>query len=140
MRIECFKNKRISKLLKTKDKYIQAGRVLSKKQEEIEQELKKLALQVQKIKDVVTPLVNEKIKELNLSELDEVAKVSVVGDEIELEVYDVVEEFTKNYLKKKREQANAQKSNTEGENKDESSSNLGQGGDNKEGTAENKEG
>jgi len=78
MRIECFKNKRISKLLKTKDKYIQAGRVLSKKQEEIEQELKKLALQVQKIKDVVTPLVNEKIKELNLSELDEVAKVSLL--------------------------------------------------------------
>lgn len=140
MRIECFKNKRISKLLKTKDKYIQEGRVLSKKQEEIEVELKKLALQVQKIKDEVTPLVNEKIKEIGLSELDEVAKVSVVGDEIEMEIYDVVEEFTKNYLKKKREQANAQKSNTEGENKDESSSNLGQGGDNKEGTAENKEG
>lgn len=95
-------HKELFNLLKDKNKLIEEGRKISVKIESLETQRNKLALQVQKIKDKVIPIVKG-IVDGQLGEFEEISEVRAlpVINEVEIETYDQVEQF-KEYLTEKK--------------------------------------
>jgi len=89
-------------LLTKKDKLVNEGRELSKQIEDLETERNKLALQIQKVKDKVIPIVQKEM-EGKLGEYEEISEVKTTEDgQVDIAIYDQVEQF-KEYLKEKKD-------------------------------------
>lgn len=91
------KSKELSKALKEKEKLVNDGRDITKQIEKLEADRRKIGLQIQKIKDKVIPLVG-KLMEGKLAEFEEISTVEPKGDDIDIQVINVVEGFKKDYL------------------------------------------
>lgn len=100
-----FQNKELYDYLQEKDKLVAEAREKSKQIEDLESERNKIALQVQKIKDKVIPIVEE-ITEGQLGEWEAIEEVKPTENENEVEVttFDQVEEYKKFLLEKKNEE------------------------------------
>jgi hypothetical protein len=99
-----FKNKEIVELLTKKETLVIEGREVTKKIEELENDRRKIGLQIQKVKDKVIPMVN-KLMEGNLKEFEEIGTVEVKDGELDISIVDVVENFKRDYKEAKNKTA-----------------------------------
>jgi len=97
------KNKELSALLVKKSGLVDQGRELSKAIEKLENDRRKVGLQIQKLKDKILPLV-AKLTIDKLVEFEEISTVDIKGDEIEIKTFNVVDDFKKDYLEAKKKQ------------------------------------
>ncbi len=97
------KNKELSALLIKKSGLVDQGRELSKAIEKLENDRRKVGLQIQKLKDKILPLV-AKLTIDKLVEFEEISTVDIKGDEIEIKTFNVVDDFKKDYLEAKKKQ------------------------------------
>lgn len=107
MRTIIITNKEIFDGLKEKDKLVDEGRKISVKIESLEAERNTKAMQVQKVKDRVIPLIEEEIKKQELGEFEAVGDVvpGKILNDVEIEVFDQVEQYKEYILEKKKEDA-----------------------------------
>jgi len=82
---------------------VDQGRELSKAIEKLENDRRKVGLQIQKLKDKILPLV-AKLTIDKLVEFEEISTVDIKGDEIEIKTFNVVDDFKKDYLEAKKKQ------------------------------------
>jgi hypothetical protein len=99
-----FKNKEIVELLTKKETLVKEGREVTKKIDELENDRRKIGLQIQKVKDKVIPLVN-KLMEGNLKEFEEIGTVEVKDGELDISIVDVIENFKRDYKEAKNKTA-----------------------------------
>ncbi len=99
-----FKNKEIVELLTKKETLVIEGREVTKKIEELENDRRKIGLQIQKVKDKVIPMVN-KLMEGNLKEFEEIGTVEVKDGELDISIVDVIENFKRDYKEAKNKTA-----------------------------------
>jgi len=107
-------HKELFSLLKDKEKLVTEGRNLSTRIESLETQRNKLALQVQKIKDKIVPILKE-LTDGQLAEFEEVSEVHTLPilNQVEITTYDQLEQF-KEYLKeKKRENSDSEPQSTD---------------------------
>lgn len=105
-------NKELFGLLKDKEKLVNEGRKISVKIESLETQRNKLALQVQKIKDKIIPIVMKET-EGKLGKYEDITEVitTPVINEVEIHIYDELEQFKKfldEKIAKKNETANSE--------------------------------
>ena len=101
------KNDILKKLLEEKDVLVKEGRVLTVQIEKLEQDRAKIGMQIQKKKDKVIPLVEKLKKEgkIVLGEYDDIESVSVISGEIEVKIFNHLEEFKKAFAEKNKKVA-----------------------------------
>jgi seryl-tRNA synthetase len=85
---------KITNLLLKKEALVKDGRELSKQIESMEQERNKLALQIQKIKDKLTPFTKS-IKKEHLGKYEDIESIDIDGDNIVIKPFDYIEEYKK---------------------------------------------
>jgi len=109
-------NKDLYKLLTDKDKLVNEGREISKQIDDLEKERNKLAMQIQKLKDKVIPIVQKEM-EGKLNEYEEISEVksTEVEGEVEISTYDQVEQF-KEFLKEKKAESKPEETTEPDEN------------------------
>lgn len=90
------KNKTLVDLLIKKGALIDDARAISKKIEELENDRRKVGLQVQKLKDKIIPLVHKETKDL-LGEYEEISEVEPKDGEVIIKTVDVLENFKRDY-------------------------------------------
>jgi hypothetical protein len=96
------KQKKLVGLLNEKDILVTSGRAISKDIEKLENDRRKVGLQIQKLKDKILPMVDELTKD-KLQEFEEITAVNVHSeDEIEVLVTNVIEDFKKAYIEQKQ--------------------------------------
>lgn len=96
------KNKSLVGLLKEKDVLVTGGRAISKEIEKLENDRRKVGLQIQKLKDKILPMV-EKLTKDSLQGFEEITQVDIKNDEeVEISVINVVDEFKKTYIEQKQ--------------------------------------
>lgn len=103
-------NNTLKKLLEEKDELVTQGRALTVEIEKLEKERAKIGLQIQKKKDKVIPIV-EKMKnsgDIPLEEYDEIESVSIVKGEVEVKLFNHMEEFKKAYAEKVAKEKDSQ--------------------------------
>lgn len=90
-------HKELYDLLNQKSKLVEAGRALTKKIDDLETERNKVGLQIQKLKDVIIPLV-ESIMAKSLGEFEMITTVEVDKEkkhQIIINYIDQIEEYKK---------------------------------------------
>ncbi len=90
------KNKTLVDLLLKKGALIDDARAISKKIDDLENDRRKVGLQVQKLKDKIIPLVQKETKDL-LGEFEEISEVSPKDGEVIITTVDVLENFKRDY-------------------------------------------
>lgn len=96
------KSKKLVGLLKEKDVLVTEGRAISKDIEKLENDRRKVGLQIQKVKDKILPMVDELMKD-KLQGFEEITTVDIKSeDEVEILVTNVVEDFKKAYIEQKQ--------------------------------------
>ncbi len=99
------KNKKLVGLLKEKDVLVTEGRAISKEIDKLENDRRKVGLQIQKIKDKILPMVDEITKD-KMQEFEEITTVNIKSeDEVEISVTNVIEDFMKAYVEQKQNPA-----------------------------------
>jgi len=99
------KNKKLVGLLKEKDVLVTEGRAISKEIDKLENDRRKVGLQIQKIKDKILPMVDEITKD-KMQEFEEITTVNIKSeDEVEISVTNVIEDFKKAYVEQKQNPA-----------------------------------
>jgi hypothetical protein len=106
MREETFDHNKIKGLVEEKKDLVTKGRVLSQEIEEKQEELKKLGMKVQKVKDKLIPAVEKDIEpDIDLDEFEEIYSIDLNEDgEVVVNVNDRVEEFKQSYRDQKEKQ------------------------------------
>jgi hypothetical protein len=99
------KNKKLVGILKEKDVLVTEGRAISKEIDKLENDRRKVGLQIQKIKDKILPMVDE-ITKGKMQEFEEITTVNIKSeDEVEISVTNVIEDFKKAYIEQKQNPA-----------------------------------
>lgn len=99
------KSKKLVDLLKKKKELTEKVKEITEKMEEQDKERRKLALQVQKIKDKVIPEVRNKVYP-TLGEFEEVESFDIKKDSedvVEVKILDRIDEFKKTYIVAKKQ-------------------------------------
>lgn len=93
-------NTTLKKLLEEKEALVNEGRSLTVEIEKIEKERAKIGMQIQKRKDKIIPLVEKEVKpKLGVYEDIETVTINKAG-EVEVKVFNHLEEFKKAYAEK----------------------------------------
>jgi len=92
-------NDKLKVLLEQKEVLVAEGRALTVKIEKLEKERAKVGMQIQKVKDKVIPLV-EKLVKPNLKEYEDIETVTLEKGEIEVKVFNHLDEFKKAYAER----------------------------------------
>lgn len=92
-------NAKLVVLLKQKDLLVTQGRKLTIEIEKLEKERAKVGMQIQKVKDRVLPIVDKEVKP-KLGEYEDIETVALVNGEIEVKIFNHLEEFKKAYAEK----------------------------------------
>lgn len=106
IRTHYFEDEQVLKQLIRKDKYIAELRKLHDEHLEIEKKGAVLENKIQKIKEIVQPLAEEYVKEIDLSDVEIVAQIVAEDGKIRCDIYDQVEGYKEQILenKKKKEE------------------------------------
>jgi len=100
------KNERLYKILEKKDVVLAKARATKGEADKLQEKLQKYGLEINKFKEKLFPLV-KKIKEGmkdDLNEFEEFETVEAIEGEIEIVIFDMVEEYKDVIRAKKREQ------------------------------------
>jgi recombinational DNA repair ATPase RecF len=98
-------NNTLKKLLEEKEELVTQGRALTGDIEKLEKERAKIGMQIQKRKDKIIPLVEKAVKPL-LGEYEDIETVTInKSGEVEVKVFNHMEEFKKAYAEKFAPQA-----------------------------------
>jgi len=108
------KDDKIKGLLEKKEKTVNEGKVLATEYGNIEEELKKVGLRLQKVKDKIIPLVKGCYKDMDLTETEDVTSVAIVDGEVVAEITDAVAFYKENYLKQKYEKPKTENTGSKG--------------------------
>lgn len=96
------KNDKLKVLLQQKEVLVTQGRQLTTEIEKLEKERAKVGMQIQKVKDKVIPMV-DKMKEsglIVLGEYDDIETIGLDNGEIEVKIFNHLDEFKKAYAEK----------------------------------------
>lgn len=103
MRKHKFENDKIVKILEKKAPLIEEGRNLSKQMDDLNKDLHKIGLKVQKLKDKTAHLMEK--ESITLGEFEYIASIDTKDGQVVLEIVDAIEEYKAAYRKKVAEQA-----------------------------------
>jgi len=110
IRTHYFEDEQVLKQLLRKDKYINELKKLHAEHVEIEKKGAVLENKIQKIKELVQPLAEGYVKEIELSDFEVVVQITAEDGKIRCDIYDQVEGFKEQILenkKKKEEEINS---------------------------------
>ena len=93
----------IKDLIIKKGEIVTRGREITKQKEELDTELNKCGLQVNKINDKLIPLVNG--YGIELGEFEQIESVKLEGEELVVSIFDQVEEYKEAILEAKKKKA-----------------------------------
>lgn len=97
------KNDKLYKILEEKNKVLKEAREVNDKNKILTEELQKYGLELNKYKEKLFPLVDKIKEEIELGEFEEIETVEPVDGEIELIIFDAIEEYKDMYRIKKAE-------------------------------------
>ena len=97
------KNDKLYKILEEKNVVLAEAREVNDKVKILNEELQKYGLELNKYKEKLFPLVDKIKEEIELSEFEEIETVEPVNGEVELIIFDAIEEYRDMYRIKKAE-------------------------------------
>lgn len=103
MRKHEFENKKIVDILLKKEPLIKEGRELSKKIDDLNKDLHKIGLKVQKLKDKTAHLMEK--ESITLGEFEYISAIDTKNGKVVLEVVDAIEEYKSAYRKRVAEES-----------------------------------
>lgn len=100
-RIIKVESEEIKDLITKKGEIVTKGRELNAQKEEIETELNKAGLQINKLNDKLIPMVHE--LGIELGEFEQIESIKIEENELVVTIFDQVEEYKAAILKEKEE-------------------------------------
>ena len=109
VRTHYFEDEQILKQLLRKDKYKKELKKLYEEHLEIEKKGAVLENKIQKIKEIVVPLAEEYVREIELSDMEIVVNIDAEDGKVRCDIYDQIEGFKEQIVenKKKKEELEA---------------------------------
>jgi hypothetical protein len=97
-RVVVVEDAKIKEILQKRNEVVLKGRELSDKIERLEQERQKCGLELEKLKDIITPFVKKHTDSLLQNPFEDVQMVSLVKGKIEIKIIDQAEEWKAKYV------------------------------------------